>query len=352
MTWRNNLESKGVSAALAVNQRTSVRLTQGVQTHRWQVTVRGTVTQAGGAATRILNRGSILAMLQMAINENGRDRNSLVEPRMLRFLTEAMSPSALTSTTRWTNTANGAYALQEQYLVYAAVPLAVAPRETAYLENDPRVTFSLDFLLKSTNGNSILAVNGAGTTTISAVSVEVEQDFVQIETGLPYFIPTYRELRQNVTQASSRDSYFIKSQASRIRAMLMLQESDEGEVSDIITSFATLGDGGATIVGPSQMTWSNFVRMGQYDFGGNVLDATAQNAFSYGLMWFQRSGRLNAVLDPSRYVNLRHEFTDLPSVTGVGTGSRIVTMMCELERPMATTQGRTLVTPELPAYLS
>ncbi len=319
--------------------RVSSRLINAVQSHYVTLTLRGTLTIAGGAATAIRNRGSIWAAVrEVGISENGKDR-VLVTGNVLRFMSEMAAPSAL-SASRVTSTAAAAYTLEESARIYFAHPFAAVPRETSFLERDSKQVLEVFMKLAGTpadgGGSALVNVGGAVTGILSAVTCTVEHGYDATETARPYFIPTMRQIVQPVAAATSKLETFIKT-SNALRGMVVTQETTtDGEVADIINALDLRGDFGS-LIGDSQAKWADLLLASEFEFGGAVVSTIRAHL---GLN-FQEHGRLSSILNPNQDNNLRFEFDCQPSVAGAGSSQIRITLL-ELERDSA------VVDPELP----
>lgn len=332
-----NLQKNGrPSIAPVAGQRVYSRLINNVQSHVVQLDVTGTVTIATADATAILNRGSLWACFdEVGISENGRD-TVLMHGRVLRALSEQAAPSPL-SAVRLTSTAQAAYTLKESARIEFAHPYAIQPRETAYREHDPRQLLEVFVKLNSNAAALIATAGGGGTVTLTNLSVNVTHIYDGVETVAPFFIPHVRQLVDKVTGANAAQPFYIKTPRV-LRGMVLSQEdSDIGEVSDIINAVVLRGDQ-KDWIGPSAVSLEDLIAASEYEFGGasgwNVGDAHL--GFN-----FQTFGRLSNCLNPNQDTNLRFELDVQPSVTGTGTSQLRLTLI-ELWTDAALTQPLTI----------
>lgn len=300
------------------------RLINGVRTYGVAFHARATVTLTVADATLLRNRGSVFSLFdEIGIEENGRDRH-LYDGRMLRFMSEMHAPSALTATRAAVGVA--VYAIEETAIIWFGHPLSAAPQETVFREADARQLLQAFVRLVADPGavlNGRLYTLGPATVVISAITVDVTQIYDSRSAELPVFIPTFRQMSQSVAATNTQDAVFIKT-PHFIRALIIQQDTDEGEVSDIITGIALRGDF-RDIIGPTQMSMDTFQFIQELDFGGLVLSNQAYLGLN-----FQRGGKLSNVINPSDDVNLRFEFSDAVSATGASSIIRIG--IVELER--------------------
>lgn len=310
------------AASLDAGQRQYNRLLGQGQTAFLTVVITGilAVTVAG---TGILNRGSIMAAFdEMGIVENGKDRQ-LIDPRILRFIAEASSTSAPTAV-RAADATVAVTNLRETFRVYFAHPFSLNPRETNFIVRDPTADFSFFHKLNGVN-NGVGKVIAGGTATLQGVTVKVQQSMDEFEGARPQFIPTIRMVTQKVTGADSALDIYLRPN-NYLRALVIQQDTDKGEVSDIINKLQLHGDR-REIIGPEMNDWSVLQQAQEYDWGGNMLGAPG-----YLLINFQEGGRLANVWNPAQDANLRLTCDCQPSVVAGVTTSTIRVAMLELER--------------------
>lgn len=278
------------------------------------------------AGTGILNRGSVMAAFdEMGIAENGKDRQ-YIDPRILRFIAEAAAPSAPTAVraaTAGVATTN----LRETFRVYFAHPFSLVPRETNFIVSDPTADFSFFHKLNATN-NGVAKIIAGGTATLQTVIVKVQQSLDQYEGARPTFIPTIRMVSQKVTGPDT-DLEILLRPGNYVRAIVIQQDSNIGEVSDIINSLALVGDRNP-LIGPEKSDFSLLTQAEEYDWGGNMLGAPG-----YALINFQEGGRLTNVWNPTQDTNLKLVVNCQPSVVAGVTTSTIRVAILELERDAA-----------------
>ena len=158
----------------AAGQIRSTRLLNGTQTHRVLVTVSAEldITAVG---TAVRNRGSIFACLEECrLEENGKPV-AVLDGRVLRYLTELQTPGGAASlgSTRLGSTAIQTVTLTESAIVHLAHPYSVNPRETAYLERDPRS--NLEFQVRQvSDANPAGRILTGGCKTLGGSTVRVK----------------------------------------------------------------------------------------------------------------------------------------------------------------------------------
>ena len=120
--------------ATGVTDRVAVRLQNGKRTRAVRVRARATVTVTVTPATAVRNRGSVWALFsQIGLSEGGVDIVNL-DGRILRFLSDMESPSALTAVRAATPVA--VYNLEETAIIPLGSNLQAAPWETSFAERD------------------------------------------------------------------------------------------------------------------------------------------------------------------------------------------------------------------------
>jgi len=291
------------------------------QTLRLDVTVEGDfITTA--PLTAIRNRGSILGAFQaIGLDENGTDRIAPIDGRLLREIAEYGVESGLSST-RLTSLANGTTHLKETFPIYFAHPRSVTPRETSFLVRDPKQSLRLFHVLNAT-ANGVGGIASGGTATLSNVKVSVTQVMDEYETARPYFVPQYRVIQVPVTQANGAlDVNIVTGQF--LRALTVMQDSDVGEVSDIVNALAIMGDM-RQLLGPNLHTWDILARRQEIDSGGSVYTPGA-----YYRKNFQLNGRLSEIWNPAQDNNLKMRFDCKPTAAAGATVSMIRILLEEL----------------------
>lgn len=321
------LANNGLSAA---PDRLYSKLATKMQCHFVTLNFTGTLTIAGGAATALRNRGSIMAIAaEVGIDENGVDRHLYKGP-VLRFISEMQSLSPLTAK-RVTSTAAAAYPLQEMVRIYFADPFSQIPRETAYLVHDISQDFRVFVRLQqddaagdgATIGQQLAQVPGGVTATLTALKITVQQGFDATQAELPYFIPTTVQQMHQVPGTNALDPEYLRITSS-IRALIVSQETTTvGEVGDIINSLALKGDNG-DIIGPVQENWADLIAEQEAYFGGAVFGNSAHLAIK-----FQEHGALGNILNPDQFSNLRFEFNDTTSASAGVSQIRITRLQLE-----------------------
>lgn len=344
MALRQQLTGRGImQVPTAGGLRGQLRLLNNKRTLRLYVTVKAQV-QITTLATAVINKGNAAALLKLFINENGKDRVA-VDGRVASHLTACYAANTPTNT-RLSAVAVATYNLVERIVLHFSPRQSVVPSETCFAENSPTAPLFIEAEAYA-GGFAKLLTGGAGT--INSLTVEVEQEFVdEANAPLPYFITTMREQTENVSGVNSAFPIFVRT-ANKLRGVVITQDSDAGEVSDILTTVALRGDNG-DIIGPNPITFDDFAQMMENEFAGQVYNpADATRKCSHVFLNFQQDGRLSRLIDPYRdYTNLRFEFG---TATSAAANPRVRLTYIELERPTPV-DGRVLVTPYLPKELA
>jgi len=316
-------------------QRVSSRLINAVQSHWVQLDLSGILNVVTNPAAAILNRGSLWAAIdEVHVQENGRDV-AVINGRVLRALSEQAAPSSLSSV-RASALAVAAYPLKESVRIYFAHPFALQPRETAFMEHDPRQVLEVGVRLAASGGADKLATAGAGgTVTLTALNVNVTHGYDAGETIKPYFIPHIRQQIDAVPGTNAALPIFLKTPYVIRSIVVSPEDTVLGEVSDIVNSLKLRGD---AIEWIADVSWENLIAGSEFEFGGastfNVGDA------HLGLN-FQTFGRLAKCLNPNQDTNLRFELNCQKSLVGTGT-SQIRTTIIELWTDAQLTQPLTI----------
>jgi hypothetical protein len=311
--------------------RTTVRLQNKVQTRFIQLWNQALVT-IGTAFTSLLNGGSSWAIYDfLGILENGKERVLLDGPT-LRFISNLLSAQQipeqlLAGVGVQTNTpVSGVLRIPFSF------PLAANPGETVFVERDQNQVVEVFANLRADGGIGGLGFGGGGAGSIPSASLQVLQGSDKLSSHKPLFIPTIRQISTPIPQAGTYPIYLRASWP--LRAIVIKQTSDQGEISDLVVS-AVIRSDYRDIIGPNPVPWQQLIQGQQQDFAGFMARGAPVVAYGnsayYGHV-FQEGGRLSNVLDAPREPNLRVEVTtQAPAEAGV-TNPRIVITLLELER--------------------
>lgn len=265
------------------------------------------------AGTGVRNRGSILAAFtESGFTSNGRDK-VLAELRAQRFIADYFSSGQLPATRLAGAGVQAATQLSEVVPLWLCFPRTVAPGESKYVESIKNALLEVFFNPTRAIGR---LVAGGVTGTITNLAISLEQVFDLEFTAPSLFSRFTRQIVTNVVAANSGLVIDLRDQRA-IRGVLIMQESDEGEVNDIINSVILRGDNNA-VIGPKATPWNDLVD-NQFEDAGPVV--VGNRAYYY--YDFVRYGRMSTRYEPGQDSNLRLELNVQPSVTGVGTGSKV-----------------------------
>jgi len=298
------------------------------RTERYNLTVTGQVdiTVAG---TALRNRGSILAALSdVGFIDGGADK-AVLDARLARFVGECMAPSALPATRLGGAGVQAATLLRETFPLWLASPRSLNPNDTKYMEANKQL--AQEVFVTPLRQITRLAGGGALAGTVTNVQVQVEQVYDDL-VGVPGLLASYvRQISQDVSGANTALKIDLRGNRY-IRGIALQQDTDQGEVSDIINNLVLRGDNQA-IFGDRAIPFRNLVEHSQEEYGGAV---TAQ--LGYLFIDFQRYGRLTSLFNPLQDTNLRLELDVQPSGGG-NTSSKVRVALWEMERTAATLQG-------------
>lgn len=301
-----------------------------VQTHRLHFTVEADVQISVASATAIRNRGSVLAMIdELGVEEAGAER-TVLDGRLAGIIAQAYAPSTL-SATRQTVLTVGTVTLRETIAVHYASPISANPAETTFRERNVKRRLQAFVKFKTGNlGDQVLQA-GAATLTVTNVRVRVRQAYDDRSTGRPFYLPTYRQQVAQVASANTDLKEEIKTEKF-IRLIALQQDSDVGEVGDIIKEVEFKGDR-RHIIGPGKIAWDDLTRDQEEEFGGAVYSTgvgLGQNG--YLVLNFQKGGRLSNIINPNDDTNLRFVLNVAPSVVAGATNGKVRVGIVELEQ--------------------
>jgi len=315
-----------VAAADQDGQRKRTSGENNKRTERYNVTVTGQVDiTVAGAGLR--NRGSILAALSdVGFIDGGADK-VVLDARLARFIGEAMAPSALPATRLGGVGVQAATLLRETFPLWLASPRSLNPNDTKYIEANKQLAQEL--FVTPLRTISRLS-GGAPTGTITNLAAAIEQVYDDL-VGVPPLLTSYvRQISQDVSGANSALKIDLRGNRY-IRGIAIQQDTDQGEVSDIINNLVLRGDNQA-IFGDRAIPFRDLVEHSQEEYGGAVV---AQ--LGYLFIDFQRYGRLTSLYNPLQDTNLRFELDVTPSAGN--TSSKVRVALWEMERNAATLQG-------------
>lgn len=292
------------------------------RTERYDLRVTGQVdiTVAG---TGLRNRGSILAALtDIGFVDGGADKVA-VDARLARFIAECLAPSALPATRLANAGIQAATLLNETVPIWLSAARTANPNETKYVETNKQL--QLQPFVTPLRQISRLGAGGALAGTITNLQVQVVQVYDDLLGTPPWLSPYVRQIVQDVSGVNP--ALKIDLRGSRfVRGIAIQQDTNEGEVSDIINSLVLRGDNKA-VYGDRGIPFAALQAFQAEEYGG-ALPA------GYLFIDFARYGRLSTFYNPYEDTNLRLELDVQPSAGN--TGSRVRVAMIEYERTAAT----------------
>lgn len=296
------------------------------RTERYNLTVTAQV-DVTVAGTGIRNRGSVLAAISdLGFIDGGADK-VVVDARLGRFIGEAMSAGALPATRLGGPGIQAATLLRETVPLWLSSPRAINLNETKYVEANKQLAQEI-FITPQRAISRLLS--GAPTGAITLLQCAIEQVYDDL-VGVPPLLNSYvRQITQDVTGANPALKVDLRGNRY-IRGLAIQQDTDAGEVSDIINAIVLRGDNQA-IFGDRAIPFRDLVEHSQEEYGGAVV---AQ--LGYLFIDFQRYARLTSLWNPNQDTNLRLEVDCQPSVGN--TSSKIRVAVWEMERTAATLAG-------------
>ena len=308
-------------AATADNVRAFSTGENNKRTERYDLRITGQVdiTVAG---TTLRNRGSILAALtDVGFVDGGADKIA-IDARLARFIAEVYAPSALPAVRLAGVGVQAATLLSETVPIWLSAARTANPNETKYVEINKQL--ALQPFLTPLRLISRFSAGGV-TGTITNLQAQVVQVYDDMLGTPPWMSPYTRQLVQDV--AGANPALKIDLRGSRyVRGIAIQQDTNEGEVSDIINSLVLRGDDKA-IYGDRGIPFAALQAFQAEEYGG-ALPA------GYLFIDFARYGRLSTFYNPYEDTNLRLELDVQPSAGN--TGSRVRVAMIEYERTAAT----------------
>jgi len=295
------------------------------RTERYQLRVTASVTPLAVVGVN-RNKGSVLSLLtDIGFNDGGTDK-IVVDARLARFIAEALAPSALPAT-RLDATSAVLQALEETVPLWMSAVGTGNPNETKYVEVNKQLQQQV-FVTPLRLASRI--TSGAGGATITGLTINVEQVYDDLVGVPPWLSPYTRQVVQDVSGANA--ALKVDLRGSRfIRGIAIQQDSDAGEVSDIINSLVMRGDRD-TYIGQQAIPLRDLILGNAVEQGGAISTTPA------GYLWidFARYGRLSTMWNPYQDTNLRLELNVQPSVTAGATNSKVRVAIVEYERTAAT----------------
>lgn len=293
-------------------------LRTGIQTAYLDLLLKGTINITVGA-TRVINKGSIFGAWDFLGVNAGGDDDVVMDGRCCRAAAEAYAPSALAST-RLGGVGVAATALTEAARIWFGHPRQAIPTATYYREKNPRKQLRLFGQLRADGGQGGIVTGGTSTMSV-APTVDGIQYLDDLTDDPPDFIPTIWQDVLDISAANSNKTYKIETE-SYLRGILIQQESDQGEVGDIVNALA-LRASGRDIIGPNKARWDQLIRAQEHDLGGSVFVAgTSYGQGAYLFLDFEEGGRLSNII-PGTIPQLRFELDCQQSVQAGVTKSQL-----------------------------
>jgi hypothetical protein len=133
-----------------------------------------------------------------------------------------------------------------------------------------------------------------------------------------------------VNIAAAQSALVVDIKTTNLCRMIVLSQetATDGEVSDIINSFAFRGDN-LTIIGPNVARFDDLLLDNEFELGGAVVGNSAHLP-----LMFQRYGRISDAMNPSQDVNIRLELNVQPSVAGAGASQVRITLVELVRSPV------------------
>lgn len=319
MSTKNRSTELSAVDLTRTGQRFYVDMLNGKRTfyNRCTITQDYNITVAG---TGIRNGGSLLGMFsETGLTEGKGDDHMKFDPRQMRHFSEYFSDGPLPAT-RLTSAAIAAGTLRETFFMPLVYPTAARPEELVYTEKNVNKLLNA-FLTYTGDVTQLLA--GAPTVTLGDPQFSVTQEYDNQRGILPFLNVITDERVEDVSGANGnfkidlRTSYYTA-------ALLIQQDSDIGEVTDIINTVTLRGDTEA-IIGPNGVPWTELVEQMAEKSGGAVTDGT------YLVIPFVEYQRMSTMMNPDEQLNLRLELSVQPSVTAGATGSKVRVSMLQYQ---------------------
>lgn len=321
--FKDMLVDKG-ALALRPGKRDNSQLDNGTRIKRVSGVVKGTLNITAPVAS-ILNRGSVLGGLDVVgLNLDGKDRIA-ADARAMRVAQELFSRREFVAT-RAASLAIGAYALEESFTIFCAQPQLAVPDETALTERATGI--NVNFFANTRPVPAAGLVKG-GAATLDNLSINVTEEY-DLERGeLPLLRPFVYEISQDVLQANKALELPLRPSAY-LAALLIQQDTDDGEVSDIINTVQLIADGGKGII-PYPTPYQDLVSKTAISD-----DYQSAEGKSYLMLDFMSDAKLSRIINPVAWPNLRFRFDCQPSVGR--TGSKIRVTLWTYEEDLQLTQ--------------
>jgi len=289
------VDQKSLLAA-AWGQETVIELVRNVQTHRLQLKALADLTIAGGAASGVVqNRGSLLSLFNLAIEDSG-TRETIVEGRVAKVFAEMFAPRPLNDYLRLAaGDAAANIPLYESLPFHFALPVSGNPQETAFMERDPSKPLRLVLTTVPDARNTLTSGNDR-TWTWNVFTVELGQKVDPYTRVKPLFVLVMRKLASLIVAGAAADIGIPITSDKWLHSIVVQSTAGGYEVADIIDSLELKSD-----------------RRSYYDvkFSAGFLAGAEQAVFGGGVpvggyfgFLFAESGRLSNCLNPVEDSNL------------------------------------------------
>lgn len=352
-SFRTKVYTLGLITAFTGGQRSQAQMATGVRTSSLTFKAAGTVTTAVHPLNSIMNGGKLRACFQYSGLNEGSDDVWRPDCRSIARQSDLYlgGPS---SNIPLISLAAGAYALKDQWTIYACSPSAVRPWETAWVaKNQQTQTYAfVDVvpLLGSGPNWNVAGVLGAvaagGTCVLTNLTVSIEQEFDEQINIQSYFRPRYRTVAFAQPAGVTADTPFVLNQTLPVRSILLAQDSNVGTVPDSLTGVRLIYDKGQIIGTQGVVPWDDLVQSMDKRYGG-AIDASAIVAAAIAAVQptsyidpfavffdFQRisSGNLSLILRPELIgPNLRFTLNTQGSAVTGWTQTNAMATICEME---------------------
>lgn len=274
----------------------SEKLRQGVQRYLLDLLFKGTINVTV-AATRVINRGSILGAFNYVGLNDGGDDIVKIDARSLGFFADLMAPSPR-SVTRLGGTGIAATPLAELARLAFALPIphAAVPQETVHVQPDAEKQIRFFAELRADGGQGGIVSGGTSNMSVTpqVEGLDVYDDLARMP---PAFVEGTAEDVVTIPAANSALKHeFSLAQFRALRGIIVQCDSDQGEVGDIINTMR-LKVAGRDIIGPEPVPWEVLTRSLEAEFGGSVYsDGVSYGQRAYYYVNFQENGRLSNAL--------------------------------------------------------
>lgn len=326
----------------------TVRLLNGVRTGFIVMEGTCTVTIAVATATGTLNDGSLWALFTKCIfYENG---NFVVQrdARSMARMTELLGYAPTSAIRMGPTLTAGAYKLRDHLIIPFAWPLAVNPWDTPFVAIDQNAPNTVGLQLNTTawtgagtvTANNVLVTPGAsGTAAVTALTINIVQEFDTDLGLLPTFRPFMQDLVSPPITAAITDQIFYIDFPDVLRSLMIQQDTSVGEVGDILTSYQLRTDTTNIDGNGGDLNFIDRVQQMVRWFGGAISAARISQSANplvnpaYLFRNFQSSGRISNVLVRSQIgANVALWLTGQNSASGAANTSIIRAGMDRLQK--------------------